>query len=60
MSLLQFSGLLVVYLFSLGFILTLTGANLNGCVLISTCSLPCCFADLLLWLSADQRPGIPL
>lgn len=47
MSLMQFSGLLVVWLLSTLFIATLTGLNSAACVLTSTFSFRCCFVDLL-------------
>lgn len=42
MSLMQFGGLLVVYLLSLVFILTLTWRSLSASVLTFICSSRCC------------------
>ncbi|CDL35478.1 Putative ECA polymerase [Enterobacter hormaechei] len=61
MSQLQFSGLLVVWLLSTLFIATLTWFefrrvrfNFNVFLLAAV------FADLFLWLPADQHPRVPL
>lgn len=43
MSLMQFSGLLVVWLLSTLFIATLTGLSSDGYALTSMCSSHCCF-----------------
>lgn len=43
MSLMQFSGLLVVWLLSTLFIATLTGLNSDACGLTSMSSSHCCF-----------------
>lgn len=61
MSLLQFSGLFVVWLLCTLFIATLTsGLSFAVCALTSMSSFHCCFAHLFLRLSADQRAGISL
>lgn len=60
MSLLQFSGLFVVWLLCTLFIATLTGLSFAACGLTSISSFHCFFADVFLRISADQRTGIPL
>lgn len=60
MSLLQFSGLFVVWLLCTLFIATLTWFEFRRVRLTSMSSFHCCFCSPFLRLPADQRAGISL
>lgn len=61
MSLMQFSGLFVVWLLSTLFIATLTWFEFRRVRFqLQRVLLAAVFVDLLFWLSADQRAGVPL
>ncbi len=61
MTLMQFSGLLVVWLLSTLFIATATGLSSAACALTSTSFSRCCSCSpFFLRLPVNQYPGIPL